>query len=328
MRVTLHVKRFNPEADEPKPHFQEYSLEVEEHFTVLDSLIKVREEVDETLALRCSCRASICGSCAMRVNGNAKLACKTKLLNVMDADGILQIEPAGNLPVIKDLVVDMDPFWAKIRAVEPWLQPQGPEPEGEYIAPNASMQHLTGVMGCIMCAACVSDCTVLEVDSNFLGPAALAKAYRFVADPRDDADQARLARYNEEGGIWDCTRCFECVEACPKGVAPMDRIMALRERAIAEGVPQTYGSRHAKAFTQLVGKNGRLDELRLLPKTIGFFNVPKLLTFLPVAIRAGYKRKVPPILPHRIPGINDFRRMFKRAEEQGEKLGEKPDQTT
>ena len=327
MRVTLHVKRFNPEGGDPQPHYQDYSLEVEEHFTILDSLIKVREEMDETLALRCSCRASICGSCAMRVNGHARLACKTKLLSVMGPEGALRIEPAGNLPVVKDLVVDMEPFWDKVQAVQPWLQPQGPEPEGEYIAPNADMLHLTGVMGCIMCGACVSDCTVLEVDSSFLGPAALAKAYRFVADPRDDADQTRLTQYNQAGGVWDCTRCYECVQVCPKGVAPMERIMALRDRAMEAGVPKTYGSRHAEAFTQLVGRNGRLDELRLPLKTFGFFNVPKLLGLLPVGIRAGYKRKVPPILPHRIPGIQEFRRMFQRAKEQDQRPGSGPDPT-
>jgi succinate dehydrogenase / fumarate reductase iron-sulfur subunit len=326
MRVTLQVKRFNPEAEDPKPHYQDYALEVEEHFTVLDALIKVREEMDESLALRCSCRASICGSCAMRVNGHARLACNTKLLSVMGPEGTLRVEPAGNLPVIKDLVVDMEPFWDKIQAVQPWLQPQGPEPEAEYIASNADMQHLTGVMGCIMCGACVSDCTVLEVDSSFLGPAALAKAYRFVADPRDDADQARLTLYNQAGGVWDCTRCFECVQVCPKGVDPMGRIMALRDRAMEAGVPKTYGSRHAEAFIQLVGRNGRLDELQLPLRTFGLLNIPKLLGLLPVGIRAGYKRKVPPILAHRIPGIKEFRRLFQRAKERGQGPGADPGQ--
>jgi succinate dehydrogenase / fumarate reductase iron-sulfur subunit len=314
MQVTLLVRRFNPEAQKAAPYVQAYSLEVEEHFTVLDSLIKVREEVDETLALRCSCRASICGSCAMRVNGHACLACKTKLRSVMDSQGAARVEPAGNLPVLKDLVVDMAPFWDKVRAVEPWLQPEGPEPEQEYVVADSAMQHLTGVMGCIMCGACVSDCTVLEVDKNFLGPAALAKAYRFVGDPRDDADKARLKLYNEYGGIWDCTRCFECVQVCPKGVAPMDRIMVLRERAMEAGFRNSYGARHAAAFTQLVEHGGTLDELRLPLKTFGYFNIPKLLGLLPVGIRAGYKRKVPALFHQAIPGIQGVRRIFQKAE--------------
>ena len=313
MEVTLKVKRFNPEAEEPVSYTQEYPLEVPDHFTVLDSLIKVREEVDESLALRCSCRASICGSCAMRINGHAGLACKTKLGSVMGDDGVVQVEPAGNLPVVKDLVVDMQPFWGKVRAVQPWLQPQGPEPEQEYVVPNEAMQHLTGVMGCIMCGACVSDCTVLEVDKNFLGPAALAKAYRFVGDPRDGTDRDRLGLYNEYGGVWDCTRCFECVQVCPKGVAPMDRIMALREKAVEAGYRNTYGARHTRAFEKLVEHSGWLDELRLVPMTVGIFNLPKLLGMLPVAIRAGYNRKVPPIFHQSIPGVENVRRLFKKV---------------
>ena len=193
MDVTLSVRRFNPDADEPVHYYQEYRLEVEESSTVLDGLIKVREEIDGSLALRCSCRSAICGSCAMRINGQATLACNTKVVDASPTgNGAIVVEPAANMEVIKDLVVDFKPFWEKVMAVEPWLQPKGPEPEQEYIASNESMLHLAGVMDCIMCGACVSDCTVLEVDSNFLGPAALAKAYRFVGDPRDAADVSRL----------------------------------------------------------------------------------------------------------------------------------------
>lgn len=317
MQVTLDVKRFDPDATTPTPYRQDYTIEVEEHFTVLDALIRVREFEDPTLTLRCSCRASICGSCAMRINGHAKLACNTKLISVMDAEGRVQVEPAGNMPVVKDLIVDMKPFWDKIRVVEPWLQPEGPEPENEYIAPNSAMQHLVGVTGCIMCGACVSDCTVLEVDSNFLGPAALAKAYRFVGDPRDAADKHRLRDLNEYGGVWDCTRCYECVEVCPKGVNPMERIMALRERAIAVGLGNTTGASHAEAFASSVRRSGRLNEFWLMPNTFGMFNplsLPALLGAIPVALRALRHRKLPPMRHKAISGVQHVRRMFRRAE--------------
>ena len=198
MQVTLNVKRYDPEAADQTPRFEEFRIEAESHFTVLDGLIKVREEVDPSLAVRCSCRASICGSCAMRVNGHAALACKTKLSTSLH-DGAVSVEPMGNQRVVKDLVTDASLFWGKIRAVEPFLQPKGPEPEEEYIASNDAMLNLITPMGCIMCGACVSDCTVLEVDKNFLGPAALAKAYRFVGDPRDEADADRLSTLNEYG---------------------------------------------------------------------------------------------------------------------------------
>jgi len=314
MEVTLNVKRFDPESDVQESHFQEYNLDVEDYFTVLDALIKIREEMDGTLALRCSCRASICGSCSMRVNGHAKLVCKTKLRDVANKDHQVTVEPMNNLPVVKDLVTDMKPFWDKVRAVQPWLQPGGEAPEGEYIAPNETMLHLTGVMSCIMCGACVSDCTALEVDKNFLGPAALAKAYRFVGDPRDDADKDRLRMYSQSGGIWDCTRCMECVQVCPKGVAPMDRIMSLRDKAIEAGFNNNNGARHTEAFSDLVKHSGRLDELKLPIRTFGMFNFPALIGFLPVGLRALRRGKMPPIIHKAIPGAEKVRRIFEKVE--------------
>ena len=315
MQVKLKVKRFNPEVQNPNSYEETFNVEVEDHFTVLDSLMKIRDEVDESLALRCSCRASICGSCAMRVNGQARLACKTRLTSVMDKEDTVCVEPAGNLPAVKDLVVDMKPFWDKIHDIQPWVQPKEPEPEHEYIVPNEAMQHLTGVMGCIMCGACVSDCTVLEVDKNFLGPAALAKAYRFVADPRDDADASRLSSYEKYGGIWDCTRCYKCVQVCPKGVAPMDRIMSLREKAVEAGFNKTVGARHTEIFTDTVRHSGWLDELRLAIKTPGIFNLPvQISQFRWIGFKAGLKGKMPSLFHKAIPGVRNIKRIFERIE--------------
>ena len=317
MEVSLSVKRFDPDADSPAPYHQEYRLELEESATVLDGLIKVREEIDGTLALRCSCRSAICGSCAMRVNGQAALACKTKVADAAPASGApILVEPAGNAEVVKDLVVDFQPFWDKVRAVQPWLQPEGPQPQEEYVVPDRSMLHLAGVMSCIMCGACVSDCTVLEVDESFLGPAALAKAYRFVADPRDDADLSRLGELNEHGGIWDCTRCMACVEVCPKDVAPMDRIMALRDKAMQAGYTGTYGARHAEAFTRSVEHSGRVDELRLPIQTFGIFNVKQQLKLVPTAVRALMARKMPPLFHRSNPGHDSVKRIFERSSEK------------
>ena len=320
MRVTLDIGRFNPEAPDPKPYRQEFTLEVEEYYTVLDGLIRIREYEDPSLAVRCSCRASICGSCAMRINGHAGLGCKTKLISVMDKDGRVQVDPVGNMAQVKDLVWDMKPFWDKIRAVQPYLQAEGPEPQDEYLAPAEAMQHLVGVMGCIMCGACVSDCTVLEVDKNFLGPAALAKAYRFVGDPRDGAIKDRLKHLNEYAGIWDCTRCMECVQACPKGVAPMERIMVLRDKAIASGLHGTNGARHAESFADIVKQNGVLDEMRLVPRTYGLFNIMNLnamFAAIPVGWRAWRRGKLPPIVPHKLHGKENqeaVRRIFDKVE--------------
>ena len=316
MEIRLKVQRYNPEVENPAPYYQDFTVEVEEYSTVLDTLIKVREYEDDSLALRCSCRGAICGSCGMRVNGHATLACKTKVISVAPQGETITVEPMGNMPVIKDLVTDMKLHWDKVRQVEPWLQPQGPEPEAEYLASPEAMTHLNGVMSCIMCGVCVSDCTALEVDPNFIGPAALAKAYRFVADPRDDADVERLRVLNEYSGIWDCTRCMECVQVCPKGVAPMDRIMALRDMAMEAGFTNSYGARHAEAFTDSIRQSGWLDEMLLTIRTVGYFNVPKLLSFVPVGWRSLIHRKLPMTEPFHpsIPGMEKLRRIIDRVE--------------
>ena len=176
MHTTLRILRFNPEQDHPSSYFQEYDLEIDPSESVLDGLIKIRETVDDSLTLRCSCRGAICGSCGMRINGHAALACKTKMISMASEGETIQIEPMNNMPVIKDLVTDMALFWSKIRQVQPWLQPQGAAPKAEYTSPPEAMSHLTGVMSCIMCGVCVSDCTVLDVDTHLCRPGSVSQS--------------------------------------------------------------------------------------------------------------------------------------------------------
>ncbi len=319
MDLTVRILRYDPEVENPESFWQDFPLTLDDSATILDALIKIREEQDGTLSLRCSCRSSICGSCAMRINGHAGLACKTQVANAIDDSNTIVLEPAGVMPVIKDLVVDFNLFWDKIREVEPYLQPQGEQPEGEYIASNESMLHLSSVTACIMCGSCVSDCTVMEVDPTFLGPAALAKAYRFTADPRDgDAkgvSQNRLQQLVAPTGMWDCTRCGECVAACPKGVAPMDRIMALRDQAMDAGLTNSNGARHAEAFIDIVGHSGSLNEALLPIKTVGITNIPALMSFLPVGIRALTHGKMPPMIHHNIENVENVRKLVKKLED-------------
>ena len=322
MKVKLRVKRTSPENGRQQS-YSSYAVDAPENVTVLDALIQVREYEDGTLALRCSCRSAICGSCSMRVDGQARLACRAKVVALTrgDEEHEITVEPMGNMPVIRDLVVDMESFWAKVRQVDPYLQPAGPEPEGEYRVPNEAMIDLTHTMNCIMCGACVSDCTVLEVDKNFIAPAALAKAYRFVGDPRDGHPHERLEKLSEYSGIWDCTRCNMCVEVCPKGVAPMNRILQLREMAIEQGITNNAGSRHAKTFTNSIVDGGRLNEQWLFLGSVGMFNVPRLMSEMPGALkmlRAGklpVEQLIPPGAPgsHKIKGIERVRHLVMKS---------------
>lgn len=261
MQVNLRVKRFDPEQPGAHNGYSTYSFEMREDATILESLLYVRDYLDSSLALRCSCRSAICGSCAMRINGRARLACKTKTIDMGPNGEEITIEPMGNMPVVKDLVVDMESFWAKIRQITPYLQPISAKPEREYLVSNEAMMDLAGTMNCILCGACVSDCTVLEVDKNFIAPAALAKAYRFVEDPRDAARVERLQALSQYGGVWDCTRCNMCVEVCPKDVAPMNRILRLRQAAIAAGHTEVLGARHAAEFEETRKKSSVFAEL-------------------------------------------------------------------
>lgn len=316
MEVKLKVKRFDPEKPKHNIWYQDYNIDIHPSSTILDALINIREEVDGTLGLRCACRASICGSCGMKVNGQAKLVCKTRVEEIAPKGEILLIEPMGNHTVIRDLIVDLSTFFAKIEQITPYLQPDSEPETGEFIVSNESMDKLLTEMNCIMCGLCVSECTVLEVDKTFIGPAALAKASRFVYDPRDDQTDQRLNYLNDEqGGIWDCTRCMQCVEVCPKGVSPMDRIMDLRESAIEIGAKKTHGYHHTNSFEKSVTANGRLDETRLAIESAGIFNISRLIDLIPVGLKALIRGKLPPLFPHKAEDNKKIQELAKKIKE-------------
>src|ERR1700693_1330384 len=228
---TIRMRRYDPESGEA-PYWEEHTVKLAPHRSVLEAILQARERFDGSIGIRCSCRQAICGSCGVRVNGEPALACHTHLDAAKHgaADGVIEIEPMGNMPVIKDLIVDMDEVhWKKIRRVTPWLLAKQPVPEREYLVPRESMVDVTQTMGCLPCGACGSACVSMEVDPLFIGPAALSKAYRFVGDPRDADKHERLNDLGEDPhGIFDCTHCFNCIDACPKGVEPMSQIMRLR----------------------------------------------------------------------------------------------------
>jgi succinate dehydrogenase / fumarate reductase iron-sulfur subunit len=295
---------------------------------VLDAILKIKGETDGSIGIRCSCQQGICGSCGVRMNGKPGLACNTHLETAAKRgggeDGVVTVEPMGNMPILKDLIVDMDEVhWKKIRRVTPWLINKQPIPEREYIVPHDAMIDVTQTMACIQCGACVSDCLSMEIDPLFVGPAALAKAYRFVGDPRDAEHYERLKDLSEdEHGIYDCTHCFNCIDACPKDVAPMSQIMRLRRIAGSDHKieDRNNGHRHEQAFVKNIRKNGLLHEADLLPDSYGGkFHpraVPELISSLPTAATAMARGKMTPgkvlLHPHKAP--KEVKRIFDEIE--------------
>ena len=341
---TLKLRRYSPETG-AAAYWEEFTIDLDGKRSVLDGILQAKDRQDGSIGIRCSCRAAICGSCGVRINGKPALACHTHLDEAArtgfgegwsEADegqqkpAVIQVEPMGNMPVIKDLIVDMDAVhWKKMQRVTPWLLPSGPPPEREYIVPMESMIDITQTMACIQCGACVSDCLSMEVDPEFIGPAALAKAYRFVGDPRDGRHRERLKDLAEDPhGIYDCTHCFNCIEACPKGVAPMSQIMRLRRIAGADHEinDRNNGHRHEMAFVDNIEKNGLLHEADLLPDSYGGkFHpraVPELVSSLPVVLKALQRGKVTPkkALTHPHKGqYKEIRRIFEQIHEKEER---------
>jgi succinate dehydrogenase / fumarate reductase iron-sulfur subunit len=224
---TFKVQRFDPEKDD-QPRYQEYALDAPEGMTVLEALLRIQAEQDGSLAFRYACRGAVCGSCAMVIDGQVDLACRTQVRG-LGAETIT-VEPLPHLPVLKDLVVDMEPFFEKIETVQPWLQPSGPDPERERLVDPVQWAEAEPYTNCILCASCHGVCPAAERDPAYLGPAALAKHYRFLADVRDADDDERAARVDSEQGVWGCDMVWNCVEVCPKDVPPTQGIGKTRAR--------------------------------------------------------------------------------------------------
>jgi succinate dehydrogenase / fumarate reductase, iron-sulfur subunit len=364
---TIKVRRFQPESGEG-PYWEQFDVDLDPSLSVLDGLLQAKDKEDGSLAVRCSCRAAICGSCGMKVNGQSTLGCKTQIgeaqeqadkmkgatgVSAAEADSPIRgegsdlgsagnpivIEPMGNMPVIKDLITDMEStHWTKIRRVTPWLLPHGEPPEREYVVDPESMIDITQSMACIQCGACVSSCLSMEADPDFIGPAALAKAYRFVGDPRDAETHERLHDLADDPhGIYDCTHCFSCIDACPKGVAPMDQIMRLRRKAGEEGIEDpNSGHDHEIAFVKIIEKKGTLDESLLLqesfaPGVKGKLKpnkraIREMLGSIPTAIRGiktGKMRSLHKLIPGvhaKLPDQDDVKAIYAHAEEHNEEF--------
>jgi succinate dehydrogenase / fumarate reductase iron-sulfur subunit len=214
MKVKLKVQRLNPETD-AQAWWEEYELEAEPTDRVLDLLHYVKDNLDGTLSFRRSCGHGVCGSDAIRVNGRNMLACKVL---VKDTGDNITLQPLLSLPVIKDLIVDMEPFFDKYRSVMPFLINEDPLPPRERLQSPQDRSIYDDTTKCILCAACTTSCPSFWANENYVGPAAIVQAHRFIFDNRDQAAQDRLEILNEREGVWRCRTVFNCVEACPREI--------------------------------------------------------------------------------------------------------------
>jgi succinate dehydrogenase / fumarate reductase, iron-sulfur subunit len=228
--VGLRILRFNPELDE-RAHFEDYTVQAEPMDRLLDCLHKVKWELDSSLALRRSCAHGICGSDAMVINGVNRLACKEL---IKDLEQPITVEPIHGLPVIKDLVVDMEPFFEGYRAVKPWLITEAAEhePERERLQSQEERERFDDTTKCILCAACTTSCPIYWADGSYVGPAAIVNAHRFVFDSRDRGGSERLRILSQRGGVYKCRTTFNCTDACPRGIEVTKAIQEVKQAAL------------------------------------------------------------------------------------------------
>ena len=222
--VSLRIRRFDPEAD-AEPHWEEYTVSAEPSDRVLDLLHQVKWYQDGTLTFRRSCGHGVCGSDAMLINGRNRLACEYL---VKDAGSRITVEPIRGLPLVKDLLVDMEPFFDQYKSVMPWLVNDDPVEDGrERRQSPADRERYEDTSRCILCAACTTSCPVFWGDPAYVGPAAIVNAHRFIADSRDHAHEERLEIMADANGVWRCRTVFNCVEACPRDIKITRAIMGV-----------------------------------------------------------------------------------------------------
>jgi len=231
--ITLEVARYRPEQ-EMEPTFQQFEVPFRKDWVVLDALNYVKDKLDTSLSYRWSCRMGVCGSCGMMVNDEPKLTCATFLSDYMP--GPVRVEPLRNFPVVRDLVIAMTDFMAKLQRVKPWLirEQEKPLSEGEYLQTPEQLDVYKQFSMCINCLICYAACPVYGLDPHFLGPAAIALAQRYNRDSRDQGSQERLDILSQHDGIWGCTFVGECTKVCPKHVDPAGAIQQYKLEATKE----------------------------------------------------------------------------------------------
>lgn len=214
MKANVKIKRFNPDADK-RPYWAEYQLEVNPTDRVLDVMNQIKWELDGSLSYRRSCAHGICGSDAMLINGVNRLACK---ILVKDLGSTITIEPIRGLPILKDLIVDMEPFFDSYKAILPFFINEDPAPPTERYQSPEDREIFDASTKCILCACCTTSCPVFWTNGRYLGPAAIVNAHRFIFDSRDQGTDARMEVMNQSNGLWRCRTAYNCTEACPRDI--------------------------------------------------------------------------------------------------------------
>ncbi|MBA6439991.1 MULTISPECIES: succinate dehydrogenase iron-sulfur subunit [Streptomyces] len=228
--VTFRIRRFNPEVSD-QAVWEDFQIDLDPKERVLDGLHKIKWELDGTLTFRRSCAHGICGSDAMRINGRNRLACKT-LIKDISPEKPITVEPIKGLAVLKDLIVDMEPFFQAYRDVMPFLITTGNEPTRERLQSAEDRERFDDTTKCILCAACTSSCPVFWNDGQYFGPAAIVNAHRFIFDSRDEGGEQRLEVLNDKDGVWRCRTTFNCTEACPRGIEVTKAIQEVKRALI------------------------------------------------------------------------------------------------
>jgi succinate dehydrogenase / fumarate reductase iron-sulfur subunit len=233
--ITVRIKRFNPDVEGSEPRWVDYQVQADPTARILDSLHEIKWKQDGSLTFRRSCAHGVCGSDAMRINGKNRLACKA-LVKDLNPSKPITVEPIQGLPVLKDLVVDMEPFFQAYRDVKPFLIASGNEPTRERLQSQKDRDRFDDTTKCILCAACTTSCPVFWTDGQYFGPAAIVNAHRFIFDSRDDAASERLEILNDREGVWRCRTTFNCTEACPRGIQITQAIAEVKRALITRRV--------------------------------------------------------------------------------------------
>jgi succinate dehydrogenase / fumarate reductase, iron-sulfur subunit len=296
MQISVKIRRQKSRGSSSTYHT--FAVEVDPNSsTVLDVLQKIQWEQDGSLVFRRNCRNVICGSCGMKINGKAGLACQKHLSEVLE-DGQLLIEPMGNLPVIKDLVVEMNKFWQNLAQVDPYVSTASKQISNgkEFLQTPTERNKLQAGANCILCGSCYSECNAVAVNENFVGPHALAKAYRVLADNRDDRTDDRVSKYNDPDFVWGCTRCYNCNEVCPVEVEPLDRISQIKHEILQNpDLPDSTAQRHRHTMVELVKTDGWIDESKFGIKVVGdnFKDLKGFMSIVPLGLRMIASGKMP-----------------------------------